>query len=189
MVKRRKFLIGAGSLLAGGAAATGTGALTNSESERGLKGRIASDKRGYVAFRENGGAPHHKTFVTYDSDGEITLDFDQAGDDGKGLNPDSKLEFRSVFVIENQNAAGNQYQEYEVWIESPDPDLDFFTNTGSITGEENAVIIDRGESVPVGVSIDLRDEDMAGGETISDRFGSDDEFIVHVERTLTDGNT
>jgi hypothetical protein len=190
MVKRRKFLIGVGSLVAGSAAAVGTGAVTNSSSERGLKGRVASDKNGYIALEPNtGGAGHHAQFVEYDDNGELTLNFDKAGEDGNGLNPDSVMSFRSAFTITNQNNAGNDLQVYKVWIESPNSRLSFFTNGGSITGEQNAVLIDQDNpnypgSVPVGVKIDLRNTNLGPGDDLSSLFDEDDEFIIHVERTV-----
>ena len=188
-MERRKFIIGAGALFAGGTAAVGTGAVTTMEGERGLTGRVASDKNAYVAITPNdGGAGHHAQFVTYD-DGEVQLDFGNVGD-GNGLNPDSVTTFRSAFKIENQNNSGNDLQVYKVWIESPSSRLSFFTNTGSINNEGEAVLIDDENnpdypaSVPVGVEVDLRNTNLGPGDDLSSLFDEDDEFIVHVKRTL-----
>jgi hypothetical protein len=190
MVKRRKFMIGAGSLIAGSAAAVGTGAVTDSSSARGLKGRVASDKNAYIALEPNdGGAGHHAQFVEYDSKGELTLNFDVIGEGGNGLNPDSVMSFRSAFTITNQNNAGNNLQVYDVWIESPNPRLSFFTNGGSITGEQNAVTIDEDnpnypDSVPVGVKIDLEGSGLGQGDDLSSLFDDDDEFVIKVKRKV-----
>lgn len=197
MVKRRKVLIGAGALFAGSSAAIGTGAVTNSKSERGLTGRVADDRNAYIALKPNdGGAGHHAQFVQYDSKGELTLDFDAVSGDGNGLNPDSVMSFRSAFTIENQNRSGNNEQIYKVWIDSPSSRLNFFTNIGSITGESNFVVLDQDgdanagpgrtftDSIPVGVEVDLRDSGLGRGDSINQLFDSDDEFEINLEFTL-----
>jgi hypothetical protein len=111
MVKRRKVLIGAGSLIAGGAAATGTSAFNTASSTRDVEVRIAEDSKGYVGLYSTS-SPYSSV-----SNGQVTLDFSEVEgrgegsgigtfDSGKGLNPDSTFNIDNVFRVEEREYGG-----------------------------------------------------------------------------------
>jgi len=82
-MERRKFLIGMGSLAAGGAAATGTGAFTSQTlSDRQVTAEVTADSNGMVGL-EAGSLPS----VSETGSGDLQLDL--SGDDGEGINIDS----------------------------------------------------------------------------------------------------
>jgi len=89
-MERRKFIIGAGSLAAGGAAAMGTGAFTAAEvSGRSIGVEVTDDSSSLVAL--NTGTTSND-YVRYDN-GELIIDFQE---DGAGVNPNSKYQLGDV---------------------------------------------------------------------------------------------
>ncbi len=110
-MRRRKFLIGMGSLAAGGAAAMGTGAFTTASAERQVEVRVASDSSGYIGLFDTD-SPYSSV-----NNGQIALDFSEVEgqgegpgigtfDSGKGLNPDSTFHFDDVFRIVEREYGG-----------------------------------------------------------------------------------
>ena len=91
-----------GSLAAGGAAATGTGAFTTSSSTRTMDVNVAADSSGLVEIKAE-----NSTYASGTDDGQLELDFN--GDsgvtafdgDGQGLNAESTFNFSEVFSVRN----------------------------------------------------------------------------------------
>jgi len=82
-MQRRKFLVGMGSLAAGGAAAMGTGAFTSATiADRSVSVGVAEDDTSTVALN-----PGTNPDITIGEDGELELDL--TGDEGEGVNIDS----------------------------------------------------------------------------------------------------
>jgi hypothetical protein len=189
MVKRRKFMIGAGSLLAGGAAAMGTGAVTESEVDRGLSGQVAGDHNGYIYIRPGYANGQH---VTTNGDGTVSLDFGSMSGGGDGLNPDSTNYFDGLFRVgvndEDQIPGGDP--EYDLWITentNADRAIDFYRSgnpNNSLVGPGNKQAVENEfhEDMEIGVCIDLQGENMAESDSLSDLFGADASFTIHIER-------
>lgn len=191
-MKRRKFIVGLGSLAAGASAAMGTGAITESHMERGVQGRVAADGPGsaYVEVdpSNNAGNIEH---VRFDSTtGEMYLYFGNIGNGGAGLNPDSLNRFDSIFFLRNQNPSGNSTHTYWLWVENSNPNLTFYRNSAPgqpLEGISNAMEMTRDSNgipnIPVGVFVDLRDTGLERGDDLSALFDDDDEFVLHMEKT------
>jgi hypothetical protein len=191
-MKRRKFVLGLGSIAAGGAAAMGAGAITESHMERGVRGRVAADgpDSAYVEVdpSSNAGNEEH---VSFDSTtGEMYLDFGDIGSGGAGLNPDSLNQFDVIFFLRNQNPSGNNTHTYWLWIESPSDRLDFYVDSnppGTLEGISNAQEMSRNgqgiPEIPVGVAVDLRDSGLNAGDDLTSLFDEDDQFVLHMEKT------
>jgi hypothetical protein len=202
MVKRRKVLIGVGSLAAGSAAAMSTGALSAQSADRQLDGRVAADAAGYTRIRPEDLNGH---FAETKDNGEIYLNFDQNGSGGNGLNPDSLNMFYNVFYIENWSLEGPK--AYYIERDGPNMDRVEFFNAGtgegidppdyySITGSRGGT---GGDSVlhskatgddseygkgrlRVDVQIDLRDSELSAGDSLTDLFGEEDNFVIVAEQ-------
>ena len=100
-MERRKFVIGLGSLAAGGAAATGTGAFTAATVPRQADIGVQNDSNAYLQLRA-GGARGVGERVGKDGDGELYIDFDEdAG--GSGVNDDSRYQLGAM----NDTATGD----------------------------------------------------------------------------------
>ena len=181
MVKRRKVLIGAGSLLAGGAAATGTGALSQGSVDRDLTGTVETDgvDGAYVGLRPGDDFPGNEqaVYAELGENGELMVDFED-------LNADSVSSFHQVFRISNRS---NQDWS-KVWITTTSPVLDFYFATqthNSIVGESNARSLDSNADDPslppdgfmVGITVDLDNSGLEDGQ----EFGGGDKFTIHVE--------
>jgi len=103
-MERRKFVVGLGSLAAGGAAAIGTGAFSRVGSERAVSVDAINDKNAYLGLTEVSDSPN-ASYVSEDGDGHLQIQMDgnnptDAG--GSGVNSDSKTVFKDLFKIINQ---------------------------------------------------------------------------------------
>lgn len=93
---RRKFIIGIGSLAAGGAAALGTSAFNVARSDRTMDVEMVGDSDAYLALEETDGE-----YTSVDTDGTFSVDFGDNGR-GQGLSENANYVFTDVFKIRNQ---------------------------------------------------------------------------------------
>lgn len=103
MVKRRKVLIGAGSLLAGGAAATGTGAFTNASADRNADLVIEGDASSFLSIAAMDSANAAKYVDTTDDTLGLNFDADSDGP-GSGFNQNSDYRVKNLFTITNNGS-------------------------------------------------------------------------------------
>jgi hypothetical protein len=101
-MERRKFVIGLGSLAAGGAAAMGTGAFTSAVVPREGDINVANDSNAFLQL-EAGGARGVGQRVGQNGSGELYIDLDEdAG--GDGVNDQSKYQLGAM----NDSATGDE---------------------------------------------------------------------------------
>ncbi|WP_251328176.1 hypothetical protein [Haloplanus pelagicus] len=109
-MRRRKLLIGAGSLVASGAAVVGSGAFTSATAQRSVTVNVAGDGSAYLRLRpgnSSGGGPN-AAYAEYNSDDELEVNLDGSassgfsGTQGDGVNPDAVTDIDEVFTIYNQ---------------------------------------------------------------------------------------
>ncbi|MDB2243924.1 hypothetical protein PM076_10615 [Halorubrum ezzemoulense] len=109
-MERRKFLIGMGSLAAGGAAALGTGATDSIRTNRDVAVDVTGDANAYLQLDAN---DTDSDFVNVDSTtGTISFAFDGAGTNAGGVNNNGVTAARPAFTMRNQ---GNQRLYTEIW--------------------------------------------------------------------------
>jgi hypothetical protein len=94
-MQRRKFIAGVGSLAAGAAAVTGTGAFTSVQAQRAVDVQVASDANAYLSLQATG--DRAKT-----DGGQLKLDLASSNNGAQGLNPDARTAFTDIFTIRNQ---------------------------------------------------------------------------------------
>ncbi|MWG33543.1 DUF1102 domain-containing protein [Halomarina oriensis] len=157
-MQRRKFLLGAGSLAAAGAAAMGTGAFNFANIERNAGIAVVDDTNAFLALDAT-------SAYADDSSGQLKLTFN--GDstaDGGGINVNSDYSFTGVFEITNagENSVG-------VWIEDDESDgtnnVEWYSGSGfsnSIEGSGNATAVGPGSSLSVNVIIFNMGGDLPG---------------------------
>jgi hypothetical protein len=134
MVKRRKMLIGMGSLAAGGAAAMGTGAFTSVSAKRSLEVQVADDSDALLALVKEDSA-NADAYVTGQKgndpsvvqDGD-TLSIDISTDQdppvgGVGVNNNAYTVIRRLFEVKNQGS-----QAVYVWAEGLPSEVRMFTD-------------------------------------------------------------
>ncbi|WP_277539962.1 hypothetical protein [Haloarcula laminariae] len=97
-MNRRKFLIGAGSLAAGSAAAMGTGAFTSVQAERTVSVSVADDSNALLALSSTSGP--NGTYAETTGDNQVKVDISNAS--GSGVNDDSKTKILDIFSVQNQ---------------------------------------------------------------------------------------
>ena len=100
---RRKFMLGLGSLAAGGAAAMGTGAFTSIQGDRSVKIDVSGDAGAFLRLEGND-TPNGNEYVVDDGTGgsTLSLDFSSTSQGGTGLNQNADTIIRDLFTIENQ---------------------------------------------------------------------------------------
>jgi hypothetical protein len=101
MVKRRKFVIGLGALVAGSGAALGTGAYTSASLERDSNIDIVSDSSGVLALKDE--LP--SDIVHTDGSGQLHIDFGMGS--GKGVAPGSVYNLDPAFSITNYDSVSH----------------------------------------------------------------------------------
>jgi len=133
-MERRKFVVGLGSLAAGGAAAMGSGAFTSVSADRNIDVAVAGDDKALLQLEPTDGA--NSVFAEQSgSTLKINIDDSVSSVDGEGLNDDARTIIRDVFKITNQGT-----QDVYVFIEIEDiPDgvgifSDFPANAESSAG-------------------------------------------------------
>jgi hypothetical protein len=120
-MRRRKFLIGAGALFAGSAAAVGTGAFSAAEArDRAVEVETSGDRSGLVTLDDADGPIGE--YVEYDGE-KIEFDATQKssyeGGGEPGLNRDAVFYYDSAFEVQIAENASDQptLDEYEVTID------------------------------------------------------------------------
>ena len=108
-MQRRKFVIGLGSLAAGGAAATGTGAFTSVEADRSVDVEVAGDDAAYLGLQkaaDPNSDPGKNSDAYVDTSGAaVSFDFSSSNgtsDLGDGFNPNAVTEIDDLIEVENQ---------------------------------------------------------------------------------------
>jgi hypothetical protein len=154
MANRRKFLLGMGSLAAGGAAAMGTGAFNFANVERSAEISVAGDENAFLALNS-------ESEYTNNSGNRLDFDWETAAG-GEGINQDSDYSFTGLFSIENQGSQSvgvwindDDNNDVASWSGTPSDDTpDFGT---SIEGPGNPYALDPGEKVYVNLVVLTRD--------------------------------
>lgn len=176
-MERRKFVVGIGSLAAGGAAAMGTGAFTSVTASRNVDVAVANDSAAYLGLSGTGGA--NQDYVTDDgSSGTLSIDLDSSqsvAGGGDGVNPNALTEIDFVFEISNQ---GTQPVDVSLSKSGANSDLIEFYATDDTSASDpysngtqlgaNAVSLDAGESAVVSLQIDTRGSGLGDGDEIID---------------------
>jgi hypothetical protein len=169
-MKRRKFVIGAGALFAGTAAATGTGAFTSMTSgDRATEVKVASDSTAYVELHADG------KYAKETADGKLKLYFnDEQGTFEGGINPNSTYTFEDVFTVAADHVSGDTY----FYIETKDFDVnvEFTANAdgsntdpgASLTDSSNPFKLYQPDEVKVDMTIEgtSSQNSAAGGKII-----------------------
>jgi hypothetical protein len=172
-MKRRQFLIGAGSAAIGGSALLGSGAFTRVESQRSVTVQVAEDPNAYLGMDKCPESPN-ASYAWLDDNGHLELlmnpDNPTVGESplGEGINSDSTTWFDSVFQLCNQGKDDVcvYIEDSEDWptvgdaadgvdgVEPDDRRVDFYVEGNeneSIVGQDNAISLPLGECFCVGL--------------------------------------
>jgi hypothetical protein len=137
-MQRRKFIAGVGSLAAGAAAVTGTGAFTSVSADRSVSVNIADDSSAYLTMTQAGTGPNSQ-YAEVTGTGQITIDLDNSDDGGgAGLNKNAETDIFDIFKIRNEGT-----QPVFVYVD-PDSVTDYVTPDagGGYADGQNGVYID-----------------------------------------------
>lgn len=129
-MNRRRFLIGVGSLTAGGSVVVGSGAFSAAEMNRDANINVVNDSNGLIALTPG---PNVESDVVREENGELTIDFTADGSAG-GVNINSRYQVGTFETghnttdaepIEEDSDIGNNYAfsiknldttEHTMWV-------------------------------------------------------------------------
>lgn len=155
-MQRRKFLLGAGSLAAAGAAATGTGAVNYFQADRSMNVSTASDSNAFIQLVST------SPYATESSNGTLELNFNQNSNvGGEGLNKNADSRIDGVFEIRNRGGSGMGF-----WIDDGGSSaVEFFEEKDSsyptMESSGTAIPVGPGESVGVTIAFLLRENSFS----------------------------
>lgn len=151
-MERRKFLIGAGSLAAAGAAGLGTGAFTSVSAERTVTVNVTGDESAYLQMDQGTGSPNNQ-YAEFTDDSTITVNLDNSDNGGgTGLNKNAETDIADIFRIKN---AGTQPVFVYIDPASVSPDR----VTADPDGDGNPEYADEG-----GIYLDPQAQELPNGE-------------------------
>ena len=166
-MQRRKFIAGVGSLAAGAAAVTGTGAFTSVEADRTVNVAVADDASAYLSLDDIDSSPNSE-YVDVSGE-QVILNLDSTNSGGSGFNAGAKTRIDDLIRVVNQGT-----QTINVWVtldaesgDTFDDDTLYFypsdaTDTALNNGEggsdgNNVLGLTPGESAKLGAFVDLGD--------------------------------
>ncbi|WP_302082415.1 hypothetical protein [Salinibaculum rarum] len=133
-MQRRKFLVGMGSLAAGGAAAMGTGAFTSAEANRTVNAAVVADESAYLGLMDSDSGLSNDEYAKGSGSGKLQLAFDGndqiedpegfVGGAGSGLGADSTYYFDGVFGVASKSE--EQINIDIDWSDLDNPDNFYF---------------------------------------------------------------
>ena len=150
-MKRRKFVLGVGSLAAGASAAIGTGAVNQMQmDDRGVNFQITPDTSGNALMRftdVDSGSPNSWTVRT---DGRDRASIQrQSSGRGSRINIDSTFDWYPVFGLQN-----NDNDQIDVWIELQGSNQYVLKNLGTRSNSSNKTSIGPGNTGQFGLHLD-----------------------------------
>ena len=156
-IERRKFIIGAGALATGSAAAMGTGALSNTEMERTASIDVADDAAGII------GLDTESQFARLEEDqygnDRLEIYLDGTLSDAEGVNPNSQTVISDLFRTQNNqenNLAlefsfiGGDPRDIELFFEDSDGSDELVDGGSGITHPSNIPVVTRDYGANVG---------------------------------------
>ena len=192
-MKRRNFLVGAGAASIGGSALLGSGAFSRIESDRAVTIAVAEDPDAYLGLNGCNGSAN-SSYTNIDEKGHLEIDMtsDNPTDaGGQGINSNSRSWFDRVFQICNQGK-----EQACVWIREDDwptvpegegypdegePRIEFYIEDdrdSSIVGSDNAVAIDTGGCICVGIM--TRSHSLEEGDSVFEDLDEEIQIIADV---------
>ena len=161
-MERRKFVIGAGALATGSAAAIGTGAFTSVEADRQVEVNVVDDADAYLGLS----ALDEPNSEYVDESGDtVAIDITDTDAGGQGLNPNATTVIEDLLEVTNQGTNDG----VGVWVEVDlgdigDGEFEVYDQDTETDLEEEAVPIDTGEPLTIGVEIESADPAELDGE-------------------------
>ncbi len=140
-MQRRKFIASIGSVAAGAAAVTGTGAFTSVEADRSVDVEVAGDSSAYLGLRkaadQSSDPGANSDAYVDDSGAEVSFDFSSSNGavGGDGFNPNAITEVDNLIEVQNQ---GTQ----SAFLSVDTANLDFSDSSNNQAGVGLAVVED-----------------------------------------------
>ena len=159
-MERRKFVIGAGALATGSAAAIGTGAFTTVEAERDFAVEVVEDDAAYLALEAS-----DDTGLVEDDGGVLEVDLTDSPQGAEGVNQNAVTTIEDAFTITHQ---GTQDVGVEVTLFDDAGDvIDDGTEdaVSLLVGDDDLITdgpidVEVGDELDVTIEVDTLDEEL-----------------------------
>ena len=165
-MERRKFVIGAGALATGSAAALGTGAFSSVEAERSVEIDVEGDAEAYLRLTGD------EEFIDDDTPQDSELEFafgvnEETEEGGQGFNDDAVTVVEDIVTIENQGTEDTVQVDFgedgdnddEVTVNLDDADVKLM-----LPEDVSDRTIDVGNSTTIDIEVDTRDPEGSDSE-------------------------
>lgn len=169
-MQRRKFVVGLGSLAAGGAAAMGSGAFEVEARDRDGTATIVQDNNAYLKLKSNGEFSN----IRSGTDGELEVTLQR-------LNGNSVTELDNIFFVQNSGQDTVNVQINDINTPSSVSVNSVFASSGQNSGNNlsqsgNGANLNSGQEVGVGVEIEISDS-LNAGDSVSFSFSVDADSV------------
>jgi hypothetical protein len=159
-MQRRKLIASIGSVAAGAAAVTGTGALTSVNAERSIAVDVADDSDAFLAITSQDTPNGNEYASTSASNGrKIALDFTETSVGGGGLNRNAETIIRDILQVRNQGT-----QDMIVGVTGLPEFMSIFSDDGSVAANGNSTSLNQDTFDPSSGNLAL----LRVGETMND---------------------
>ena len=143
-MKRRRFVVGAGSTALGSGVIVGSGAFSRVESRRLVTVEVATDPDAYLGL-EPADSPNGENFAELNDNGHLEITIGEIGpeDDprAEGVNSDSRTWFDNVFRLTNQGK-----EEARIMIDEDYLNTDNFVDGNVFSDSDGRVVFYTGEA-------------------------------------------
>jgi hypothetical protein len=173
-MERRKFMIGIGSLAAGSAAATGTGAFSAMSASRSANIDVVNDSNGLIGLEVGGSADGRVNT----NDGELAINF-TSEQGGQGVNVNSRYQVGEFCAVD------------KAFTPDLDPDGPVLKGTSSNAMDDPAFEITNNDSVnhEITIKYECTAEDIGGARLIWQFEDEARQYFIDLSGSNTSGST
>lgn len=165
MVKRRKFVIGLGALVAGSGAALGTGAYTSASLERDSNIDVVNDASGVLALVSD----TDSDVIRETSGGQLAIDFTANGNAG-GVNVDSRYQVGQFSHFPPGEVDALQDEAFGSWGDPYDDAAFFVQNNDTVSHDVTLTYTVEGTISGSQLYFQLQDADDDASNDVTDEI-------------------
>jgi hypothetical protein len=164
MVKRRKFVIGLGALVAGSGAALGTGASVSSTMDRDANVNVVNDSAGLLALVSD-----TQSGVVREVNGELLIDFTADGN-ADGVNVNSRYQVGQFSHFPPGEVDALQDEVYGSWGDPYDDAAFYVVNNDTVSRDVTLTYTVTGNLNGSQIYFQLQDEDDDASNDVTDEI-------------------
>ena len=196
-MKRREFIIGAGSAAIGGSALIGSSAFSQIDAQRSVTIELAEDPDAYLGMDKcsiDGSETPNSSYAHLDDDGHLEILMNEENPTigesplGEGINSDSRMFVDNVFQLCNQGKEDVcvYIEDDEDWPQAPEEyderRVDFYLGDArdeTVVGEDNEFLLQLGECVCIGLKTNSKE--LSEGDELLEELDNEIRIIADTD--------